>query len=129
MTGVQGPIDVYDDGVLTTGLRASLAGIPASVTGGVYGLQSPRLRVAVRGSGDLEKLRAAFAQARRLPARGPVSFGLLVEGNAKSPLTWIALRSPQTTYAATTLQNIEGVLAFDGREAGIIDFNERLWSS
>ncbi len=123
VSGVQGPIDVYDGGVLTTGLRAVLAGTPASVTGGVYGLQSPRLRVAVRGSGDLAQLRTAFAQAGHLPARGMVSFGLLVEGNAKAPLTWIALRSPRTTYAATSLQNIEGVLAFDGREADIIDFS------
>ncbi len=122
VTAVQGPIDVYDDGVLTSGLRANLAGIPATVTGGIYQLQSPRLRVVVRGSGDLVQLRTAFAQARRLPARGPVNFGLLVEGNAKSPLTWIAVRSAHTTYAGTTLQNIEGLLAFDGREADIIDF-------
>ncbi len=93
------------------------------MTGGVYGLGARDSGWPCAAAATLESFGAAFAQARRLPARGPVSFGLLVEGNAKSPLTWIALRSPQTTYAATTLQNIEGVLAFDGREAGIIDFN------
>lgn len=122
VTGVQGPVDVYDDGLLTSGLRANLAGVPATVVGGVYALQNPILRVAVRGSGDLAQLRTAFTQAQRLPARGPVSFGLLVEGAAKAPLTWIALRSPETTYAATALQNIEGLLAFDGREADVIEF-------
>lgn len=120
---VSGPLDVYDDGVLTQGLRASLAGIPASVAGGVYGLRNPRLRVAVRGSGDLARLRSAFAQGQRLPIRGPVTFGLLVEGDTKSPVAWIALHSPQTTYAGTTLQRLDGVLAFTGQELNVVRFN------
>lgn len=116
---VRGPLDVYDDGVLTPGLHASLAGIPAAISGGVYGLRSPRLRIAVRGSGDLAQLRSAFAQGRRLPIRGPVTFGVLVEGDAKSPLAWISLRSPHTTYAGTTIRQLEGVLAFTGDELDV----------
>jgi hypothetical protein len=123
VTGVRGPIDVYDDGILTPGLTATLAGIPAAITGGVYGLSSPRLRLAVRGSADLAQLRTAFARAQRFPVRGPIGFSLLVEGDAKQPLTWIGLRSPKTTYAATTLQNLDGVVAFDGREADVVRFS------
>src|SRR5579862_7134350 len=123
VTDVHGPLDVYDDGVLTPGLRARLAGIPASIAGGLYDLRNPRLRVAVRGSGDLAQLRGAFAQGQRLPIRGPVTFGLLVEGDAKSPVAWISLHSAQTTYAGTTLQRLDGVLALRGQELNVVRFS------
>ncbi len=47
---VRGPVDVYDDGLLTPRLDASLAGVPVTIGGGIYGIGSPRLRMAVRGS-------------------------------------------------------------------------------
>lgn len=122
VTGVHGPVDVYDDGILTPGLAASVAGIPATIAGGIYGLKNPRLRVAVRGTADLAQLRRLFAQAQRLPMRGALDFSLLVEGDARQPLTWIALRSPRTTYAGTTLQNLDGIVAFDGHNAEIVRF-------
>ena len=122
VSDVRGPIDIDDDGGMTPGLRAKVAGVPAIVTGGIYGLDSPRLRIAVQAGADLARLRTAFAQAQRLPMRGPIDFSLLIEGAAQAPQTWIALRSPQTTYAATTLRNLQGVIAFDGREADIVRF-------
>jgi len=122
VTGVRGPVDVYDNGLLTPGLQASLAGVPVAITGGLFGLTSPRLRVAVRGRADLAQLKTAFAQAQRFPVSGPVDFSLLIEGDARQPLTWIALRSPQTTYAGTTLQNLDGVVAFGGGDADIVRF-------
>ncbi len=122
VTRVRGPVDVYDSGLLTPGLQASLVGVPVAITGGLSGLTSPRLRVAVRGRANLAQLKTAFAQAQRFPVQGPIKFSLLVEGEAKQPLIWIALRSPQTTYAGTTLQNLDGVVAFDGREADIVRF-------
>jgi hypothetical protein len=122
VAGVHGPIDVYDDGILTPGLRARLATVPLTIAGGMYGLSDPQLRVAVRGNADLAQLQKVFARAQRLPVRGPLGFSLLIEGNARQPLTWIALRSPSTTYAGTGVQNVNGVVAFDGREADIVRF-------
>jgi autotransporter translocation and assembly factor TamB len=122
VTGVRGPIDVYDDGILTPGLQARLAGVPAVITGGMYGLDKPQLRVGVRGSADLAQLQGVFAGAQRLPVHGPIGFSLLIEGSARQPLTWIALRSPTTTYAGTRLRSLNGVVAFDGREADIVRF-------
>jgi len=123
VTGVHGPIDVYDDGILTPGLRARLAGVPVAVTGGMYGLNNPQLRVGVRGSADLAQLQVAFARAQRLPVHGPIGFSLLIEGSATQPLTWIALRSPTTTYAGTKLQSLNGIVAFDGKETDIVGFS------
>ena len=123
IVGVAGPIDAYDDGILTPGLTASLAGIPAAIAGGIYDLSSPRLRVTVAGNADLAQLRGVFLQAQRLPMRGALGFSLLVEGDAKQPLMWIALHSPHATYAGTTLQNLDGVVAFDGHAADVIRFD------
>jgi len=120
--GVRGPVDVYDDGLLTPALTAAVAGVPVRVTGGIYDLHDPHLRVAIRGAGDLTQLRSAFAQARRLPMRGPLAFSLLVEGRAGAPLVWIDLRSAGITYAATTLDRLGGLAAFDGREVDVVNF-------
>jgi autotransporter translocation and assembly factor TamB len=122
ITGVRGPIDMYDNGLLTPRLDAAVAGVPARVSGGIYGLKAPQMRVAVRGDGDLSQLRAAFGPARRLPMKGPLRFALLAEGPAAKPVVWINLRSPQTTYAATTLDHLNGALAYDGREIQILRF-------
>lgn len=122
ITAVAGPVDVYDDGVLTPGLTAQLAGIPARITGGLYGLNDPRLRVSVQGSGNLAQLRTVVPQGRRLLISGPLLFALLIEGRPSAPMTWIALRSPRTTYAGTTLEDLDGVAAYDGQQADIFRF-------
>ena len=110
---------------MTHNLAASVAGMPVRVSGGVYDLQDPRIRVAVRGNGELARLRGAFAQARRFPIRGNVTYALLAEGPARNPTTWIAVQSPQTSYASTSLQRLHGLLAFDGHEMDIVDFHSQ----
>ncbi|HEX3670916.1 MAG TPA: translocation/assembly module TamB domain-containing protein [Candidatus Cybelea sp.] len=118
---VRGRMDVYDDGILTNGLSARIASIPLQISGGLYGLQRPRLRFTARGTGELAQLRSAVAQAQRLPIRGTLGFTMLVQGPVSAPVAWIALRSPQTAYASTTLDNLHGLVALSGREADIAD--------
>lgn len=119
---IRGIVDVFGGGLLTPHLDASLAGVPVRISGGVYGLSDPHLRLTVRGNGDLARLRSAFAQAERLPMRGPLDFALLVEGRAVAPLTWIALQSLGVTYAQAAVENPHGLIAFDGRQADIVRF-------
>jgi TamB, inner membrane protein subunit of TAM complex len=121
--GVRGPVNIYGDGLTTPALIASVAGVPVLVSGGIYDLSDPQVRIAIRGSGDLAELRTAFAQARRLPMRGPLRFALLIEGGATKPLTWIDLRSAGITYASAPLDGLGGLVAFDGREADVIGFD------
>ncbi|MGC2406347.1 MAG: translocation/assembly module TamB domain-containing protein [Candidatus Cybelea sp.] len=123
--GVRGEIDVYDNGLLTPGLDANLAGVPARVSGGIYGLRAPRIALAVRGNGDLARLRMAFAQAVHLPIRGPLAFALRVEGPVAKPVTWVDLRSAGVTYAGATVDDLRGLVAFDGRDADIVNFDGR----
>ncbi len=117
---VRGPVDIYDDGLMTPRFDASLAGTPVTIGGGMYGLSTPRLRMTVRGSADASVLRSAFTQAARLPIRGPLRFALLVEGTASKPVTWIALQSPRLSYAAAAVDRVDGLVAFDGREADVL---------
>ena len=120
---VRGPVDVYDDGLTTTRLDANLAAVPVEISGGIYGLGNPRLRVAVRGSGETAQLRTAFTQAARLPIDGPLRFSLLVEGPTATPITWIDLDSPHLAYASTPLDGLAGLVAFEGREVDVVALN------
>jgi hypothetical protein len=122
---LRGPVDVYDDGLLTPRLLAKVAGASAQVSGGIYDLRNPHLRIAVRGAGDLASLRFAFKAARQLPMHGLLRFGLLVEGVATKPLTWIDLRAPAVTYAGVALERMSGLVAFDGQRADVIDLSAR----
>lgn len=119
--GVRGRTDVFDDGLLTNGLSGRIASIPLQISGGIYGLRRPQLRLTARGTGDLAQLRSAVAQAQRLPIRGALGFTMLVQGPVTAPVAWVALRSPQTRYASTTLDNLRGLVALSGREAEIAD--------
>ncbi|MGC1380844.1 MAG: translocation/assembly module TamB domain-containing protein [Candidatus Baltobacteraceae bacterium] len=116
----RGRLDVYDDALLTERLDASVANVPARLTGGLYGLRDPRLRMAVQGDGDLAQLRTAFAQAEHLPMRGPLDFALLVTGKPTKPLVWISLRSPGISYAGAALDRLRGSIALDGGEANVL---------
>ncbi len=118
--GVSGPVDVYDDGLTTPGLSASLSGVTTHVSGGIYGLRDPQLRLTIAGTGDLASLRGAFAQARALPLHGPLAFSLLVEGGAKDPVTWVDVKSPHVTYAGTAVTAVRGLAAFDSAEADVV---------
>jgi hypothetical protein len=117
---IRGPVDVYDDGLLTQRFDATLAGVPVQINGGIYGVSAPRLRLAIRGSGDSARLRSAFAQAGRLPVSGVVQFGLLVEGTTSRPVTWINLRATHLAYASASVDRLAGLVAFDGSEADIV---------
>ena len=119
---VHGRIDVYGDGGLANGVRASIAGVPVRVDGGIANLAHPQFRIAVRGRGDLARLRTAFVQTARLPIRGPLTFALLVEGPISQPLTWISLDSPGVAFRGQRVEHTQALVAFDGINAGIVNF-------
>jgi len=121
--GVRGPVDAYEDGLLTPQLDATLARVPVRVGGGIYELRHPHIRMAVRGSGDLARLRTAFTAAHRLPVSGPLDFTVLVAGDATQPMTWIDLKSPRVVYASTPVERVKALVGFDGREADIVSFD------
>ncbi|MBV8154108.1 MAG: translocation/assembly module TamB domain-containing protein [Candidatus Eremiobacteraeota bacterium] len=119
---VRGRIDLDEAGLSISRLDATLAGVPVTVTGGAFLRNGVQARLAIRGHADLAQLRNAFAQAARLPMRGPIDFAVLAEGNVSAPVEWIAAGSPYARYAGSTVGSTEGLIAFDGQEADVTHF-------
>jgi hypothetical protein len=118
---VSGPIDVYADGLLLPGLRGTIAGVPVVVRGGVYDLADPQLHLAITSAGDLHDLRTVIAQTSSVPITGPLALNVLVEGPPSKPLMMIALQSPHVQFGQAALSSVRGRIAFDGREADVLD--------
>jgi hypothetical protein len=122
---MNGPISVYGDGLLFQNVNATLANMPIHLTGGVFGLTSPRVRLTVTGRGDLRNVRTALTQSAGLPVAGPVQLDVAVEGAATKPMVLIAVRSPRVAYGPFAFDRTNGLMAFDGRETDVVDFHTR----
>jgi autotransporter translocation and assembly factor TamB len=117
---IVGSVNVYDDGLVTPQLDAFLRGVPVHVSGGIYNLHDPRVRIAVAGSGKLSRLRTAFVAARRLPIEGVLRFAVLIEGKTSRPTTWIDFRSPAIAYASTKVDRVTALVGLSESEADVV---------
>ena len=119
---VHGPLDVTSAGLTTPHLDATIAGAPIHVNGSIYDLSHPHFRLVVHAHGEVARLKNLTASAARLPVRGPIDLALLVEGAVRTPLALILTHSPQIDYRAMPLRNPNGLIAFDGHTATIVNF-------
>jgi TamB, inner membrane protein subunit of TAM complex len=96
---VRGSLHDFGNGIETTGLEARFAGVPLRLTGGVYGLrETPIVRFALRGAGDLKQLRQGAAAARGQPISGSFRVSAFIEGSARQPLVIARVFSPRLQY-------------------------------
>ncbi len=122
---VHGPLAVYGDGLLLQSISATMAGMPVRLGGGVYHLTSPAFRLTVDGKGDLHQLRTVIGQSSSLPVSGSALLNVLVEGHPSKPLVLIGISAPRVHYATAFIDNASGLIAFDGQEADVANFNAR----
>ena len=113
---VAGTLHVVDNTFFISGARATLAGIPLHIQGGVYDLNGavtggPQLRVAVRAAGDLASLRHAFGFTRDQPISGETTLGVLVGGPIGDPVIVARANAAHALYRN---------LPFDGVAAGVV---------
>ena len=113
---VAGTLHVVDNAFFISGARATLAGIPLHIQGGVYDLTGavtggPRLRLGVSGTGDLARLRNAFGFTRDQPISGETTLGVLVGGPVGDPVIVARANAPHALYRN---------LPFDGVAAGVV---------
>jgi hypothetical protein len=94
LRGAAGPIRAYDDGLTTTGIDATLAGVPLHLRGGIFNLGSPQVRFALTGGGSLDELRQITTATQRLPVAGTLGFAFRAVGNATSPLIFGRFNAP-----------------------------------
>ncbi|MGZ3547847.1 MAG: translocation/assembly module TamB domain-containing protein [Vulcanimicrobiaceae bacterium] len=119
---IRGRFDIYNGGLLTRRVDASLGGVPVRISGGIYDLHDPKVRLVLDGHGDLHQMREVAAAAARLPMSGPLRFRLTVEGAATRPVALVSFQSPRIEYNAIPLESPNGLAAFDGHEADIVGF-------
>ena len=122
---VHGPLDVTSAGLTTPHIDATIAGAPILVNGAIYDLSKPHFRLLVHAHGDVARLKNLTTAAARLPLRGSIALALLVEGAVKTPLALILTHSPEIDYRAMPLKDPNGLIAFDGKTASIVNFGVR----
>lgn len=116
LENVRGRLQLVDNVVFLRGLRASLAGVPLRLDGGIYDLLGDltggsKLRLGISGAGDLARLRHAFAFTKNESISGGVRLGVLVEGALDNPEIVAHLRSDRAVYRR---------LPFDALDAGVV---------
>ncbi|HMF29565.1 MAG TPA: hypothetical protein VKE42_12375, partial [Candidatus Cybelea sp.] len=109
-------LQVVDNAFFVRGATAELAGLPLTIDGGAYDFTAAltghaRLRVGVRGSGDLSALRRAFTFAADQPILGRAQLGVLVNGAIDDPVIIAHVTAPHAWYQA---------LPFSGLSARVV---------
>lgn len=96
-------LQVVDNAFFVRGATAVLGGLPLRIDGGAYDFTGAltghaRLRIGVRGSGDLSTLRRAFTFARDQPISGAARLGVLVNGAIDDPVIIAHVTAPRAWY-------------------------------
>jgi autotransporter translocation and assembly factor TamB len=116
----RGSLRVYDDGLAIPKVDGSIAGIPVRISGAIYDLARPVLRLGIVGEGDLRKLVTLNDAAKALPISGNVRFALFVEGDATQPTTLATFSAPRVSYAHFPIEGTQGLVALHGQDTSIL---------
>jgi autotransporter translocation and assembly factor TamB len=109
-------LQVVDNAFFVRGATAELAGVPLQIDGGAYDFTGAltgraRLRIGVRGNGNISALRRAFTFAHDQPISGPAQLGVLVNGAIDDPVIIAHVTAPRAWYRA---------LPFNGLSARVV---------
>lgn len=122
---LHGPVDVFDDGVTSTGLRGTAAGVPLRIRGGMYDFADVHFRLGIEADPQIARLRTLFTFLSDQPVRGPMHVETLVTGTSRAPLIRTAIASPRMYYdripldrAAGTVDYAAGAVSFSGFHMG-----------
>lgn len=120
LDSMHGTLRVFEGGFATPDLRATIAGTPVAIAGGIYDFADPQFRLGVRGTGDFSQLRQIVAFGARQPLAGRARIETLIEGAIAKPLILVRFSSPLTEYGAIPVTALSGVFALYDNEAEII---------
>jgi autotransporter translocation and assembly factor TamB len=110
----------YDDGLTTTGVDATLAGVALHLAGGVYDLAAPKLRFALTGRGELGQLQQVIAPAQRQPLSGDLSFAVRALGGIGAPTISGSFSAPQLVYRGFPLEQAGGTFSLHGQNLDLL---------
>lgn len=110
--GLRGRFDFFDDGVIVRSAQGTLAGVPITALGGIYGLSKPTFRLFIKGAGTLERLREAFIFSARYPVHGQAAFVAMLEGRVSDPLALVRFSASRLAYDRFPVDNASGLLTY-----------------
>jgi autotransporter translocation and assembly factor TamB len=115
-----GHMIAYDNGLTTTGIDATLAGVPLHLEGGVYDLAAPKLRFALVGRGEIEQLQQAIAASQRQPLTGDLSFTLRGSGDLNAPVVNGTFSAPEMVYRGLPVSHPSGTFSIHGSDLDLL---------
>lgn len=116
----RGSLRVYDDGLAIPKVDGSIAGVPVRISGAIYHLAKPVLRLGIAGRGELPQLLTLSDAGKKLALTGSLGFSLLVEGDATGPTTLATFSAPHVRYGALPLEGTAGLVALSGPQTAIL---------
>jgi autotransporter translocation and assembly factor TamB len=116
----RGALRIYDDGLAIPKVDGSIADVPVRISGAIYDLAKPKLRLGIVGRGDLHDLVTLNDAAEKLPVTGPVAFTLFVEGDATAPTTLASFSSARLAYGRIPIDAPSGLIALHGQDTSIL---------
>jgi autotransporter translocation and assembly factor TamB len=118
-----GLVAAYTDGLVLRDGAGTMAGVPLAIDGAVFGLTAPSIRLGISGTGDLSAFRQVLAQSAAIPIRGRLRLDINIVGRVTRPLVFIALHAPRAVFKEIPFDGVDGLVAFDEREADLISLN------
>jgi autotransporter translocation and assembly factor TamB len=115
-----GTLVAYDNGLTTTGVDATLAGVPLHLEGGVYDVAAPKLRFALAGRGQIAQLQQAIAVSQRQPLTGDLSFALRGSGPINEPVVSGTFSAPQMVYRGLPVSRPGGTFSIHGSDLDLL---------
>ncbi len=125
---LQAHLEVVDTSFFVRGATAMLAGLPLRIDGGAYDFMAAltgraRLRVAVRGNGDLSTLRRAFDFARDQPISGAAQLGVLVNGAIDDPVIIAHVTASRAWYQALPFKDLSARVVYHSNVVALAPLN------
>lgn len=122
LRGMNGRLNVFDDGLAAPGASATLGGIPVRIAGAIYGWSAPEFRLGAVAHGNLESARTLFAFSQRLQLRGGLNVDAVIEGPVGLPLVATRFSAPSADYAAFPLRNVSGAALYYDSSVTLVPF-------
>ncbi|MDP9110775.1 MAG: translocation/assembly module TamB domain-containing protein [Candidatus Eremiobacteraeota bacterium] len=123
LENMRGTLQVFDGGLGTRSMRATLGGIPVKIAGAIFDFAQPQFRLGIVGAGDLHDLRSILAFSRAQPISGQTHVDGLIEGPTASPLLLFRFDAPAVRYAQTPLSAARGLIAIYRGDLALAPFS------
>ena len=115
VSGLNGTLQLVDDQLFFSDLRAQVAGVTLRGVGSIFDLPAaPQFRLGLRGDGNLAALRTLFTFAKDQPFAGPARIGVAVDGglDGPGPRVQATVDAAPATYHGIVFDALHATIAY-----------------